>query len=156
MPPKSAHAAKREARRAKVADLLLAGASHRRIAQALDCDRRTVAADVDALLAQWAEDQKPEERERWRNLELAKLAEIEPGVLREAKRGSLGAVDREIRLMERRAKLLGLDAPTRQELTGKDGKPLLPETWSDLARSAHQVGSAGDPPARAGGSDMVG
>ena len=29
--------------------------------------------------------------------------------------------DRILRIMERRAKLLGLDAPTRTEVTGKDG-----------------------------------
>lgn len=34
------------------------------------------------------------------------------------------AVDRILRIMERRAKLLGLDAPTKTELTGKDGGPV--------------------------------
>lgn len=34
------------------------------------------------------------------------------------------AIDRVAKLMERRAKLLGLDLPTRTELTGKDGGPV--------------------------------
>lgn len=33
-------------------------------------------------------------------------------------------IDRVLKIMERRAKMLGIDAPTRSELTGKDGKPI--------------------------------
>lgn len=125
MPPSSARKAQREARRAKVAELLLAGVSGNRIAQMLGTtSRKTIRADIDALLARWAEDQKPEDRDRWRAHELAKLAEMEPAILREAKKGSVAFVDRELRLMERRAKLLGLDAPARQEVTGAEGAPL--------------------------------
>lgn len=34
------------------------------------------------------------------------------------------AIDRVLRIMERRSKLLGLDAPERKELLGKDGGPI--------------------------------
>lgn len=112
MPPKAAHRAKTAARRAQVAELLLSGASNRKIAAALKCSPKTINADVNLLIAQWADDQKPEDRHRWRNLELAKLQDIELAVLRDAKKGNFGAVDRALRVMERRAKLLGLDATT--------------------------------------------
>jgi hypothetical protein len=38
-----------------------------------------------------------------------------------AMKGDVARVDRCLRIMERRAKLLGLDAPSKQEHTGKDG-----------------------------------
>lgn len=44
---------------------------------------------------------------------------------------TLSAIDRALRIMERRAKLLGLDAPARTELTGAEGGPLkLYSTWT--------------------------
>ena len=41
-------------------------------------------------------------------------------VYQKALKGDLGAVDRAVRLMERQARLHGLDAPTRTELAGPD------------------------------------
>lgn len=38
--------------------------------------------------------------------------------------GQQKAVDRVLKIMERRAKMLGLDAPAKTELTGKDGQPM--------------------------------
>ena len=55
--------------------------------------------------------------------------EADPGVL-------FGAVDRLLKLSERRAKLEGIDAPTRTELTGKDGKPLSLEMVDQMLMEA--------------------
>jgi hypothetical protein len=41
-----------------------------------------------------------------------------------ATKGDTGAIDRILRIMERRAKLWGLDTPVRNEHTGKDGGPI--------------------------------
>ena len=41
-----------------------------------------------------------------------------------ARRGEVAAVDRVLKISERRAKLLGIEAPVRIETTGKDGKPI--------------------------------
>ena len=38
--------------------------------------------------------------------------------------GHLLSIDRALRLMERRASMLGLDAPKRQEISGPDGSPI--------------------------------
>jgi hypothetical protein len=46
-------------------------------------------------------------------------------------KGNQGAIDRALRVMERRAKLLGLDAPTRQEVTGAEGGALRIEYVND-------------------------
>jgi len=40
-----------------------------------------------------------------------------------------GAVDRVLKIMRRRADLLGLDAPQRQEITGSEGGPLVVVNW---------------------------
>lgn len=48
-----------------------------------------------------------------RLLELGRLDALYMEVFRQARSGVLGAVDRCLRIMERRAKLLGLDAPTQ-------------------------------------------
>jgi Ni,Fe-hydrogenase III large subunit len=60
-----------------------------------------------------------------RTLELERLDSMLLPLMAQAKKGNQGAVDRVLRIMERRAKLLGLDAPTKQEVTGKDGGPLV-------------------------------
>ncbi|MFJ4413005.1 hypothetical protein [Streptomyces sp. NPDC088925] len=46
--------------------------------------------------------------------------------------GELPAIDRALRVMERRARLLGLDAPERREITGAEGGPVHVE-HADLA-----------------------
>ncbi|MFJ8677232.1 hypothetical protein [Streptomyces sp. NPDC093589] len=55
----------------------------------------------------------------------------------------LKAVDTILKLMDRRAKLLGLDAPVRTELSGPDGGavPIGPVTAAELHRL---IGAAGD------------
>ena len=59
-----------------------------------------------------------------RTLELERLDKLWFAMYRQATQGNQGAVDRCIRIMERRAKLLGLDAPTKTELSTKDDKPI--------------------------------
>jgi hypothetical protein len=44
----------------------------------------------------------------------------------------LKATATKLRIMDRRAKYLGLDAPSKQEVTGQDGAPLLPADQSKL------------------------
>jgi hypothetical protein len=59
-----------------------------------------------------------------RDLEVARLDAMLLPLWRRVQSGDEKAVDRVLRIMERRARLLGLDAPRRQELSGPDGKPL--------------------------------
>lgn len=64
-----------------------------------------------------------------RRLEGERLDKLQNSLWQEAISGNHGAVDRVLRVMERRAKLLGLDAPEKRELTGKDGEPLHPKGY---------------------------
>lgn len=47
----------------------------------------------------------------------------------------LAAIDRAVRIMDRRARLLGLDAPTRKEISGPDGKPIQTEDVTTGAKT---------------------
>lgn len=58
-----------------------------------------------------------EPAEELRKIELARLDSLHQAIWPTALRGDLGAIDRELRISERRAKLLGLDAPARQDVT---------------------------------------
>lgn len=65
-----------------------------------------------------------------RKMELERLNDLLLGVWDQARTGHLGSVDRVIRIMERRAKLVGLD-----QMEGVN----LNVSWSDLVRKAEDV-----------------
>jgi hypothetical protein len=65
-----------------------------------------------------------EPAEELRELELTRLDAMLLSLWRRVQAGEERAIDRALRIMERRARLLGLDAPTRGELSGPDAKPL--------------------------------
>lgn len=74
-----------------------------------------------------------EPAEEVRKLELERLDALLIKMYSDATRGNQGAVDRVLRIMERRARLLGLDAPVKQDVTS-DGKALRIEvTYADAA-----------------------
>lgn len=51
-----------------------------------------------------------------RTLEVERLDDLLRALYPQARKGNHGAIDRVLRIMERRAKLLGLDAPVRSEV----------------------------------------
>ena len=70
-----------------------------------------------------------------RQLELARLDRMELALWPRALKGDVQAIDRILRICELRARLLGLNAPTRAQLTGADGGPLQVErvvTWDNV------------------------
>jgi hypothetical protein len=54
--------------------------------------------------------------EVWRGLELARLDRLQVAVWDDAMDGNVRAVDTALRIIDRRCKLLGLDAPQRHEV----------------------------------------
>jgi len=69
-----------------------------------------------------------------RKLELERLDVMLFGIWTQVRQGNQGAIDRALKIAERRAKILGLDAPTKAELTGKDGGPIEHSVDDDAAR----------------------
>ena len=145
----------------KALDLRKRGHTYTEIAGKLECARSTACRYVLSEL-EYLADQCREEAGQVRDLELARLDELylkawtalesasallatsvapdehgrdrltdEKQYMR-ASRALSDAEGRCLNIMERRAKLLGLDAPAKQELTGKDGGPLRIVTAEDL------------------------
>lgn len=110
-------------RRLDALALRQAGASYRQIGERLGVSECQAWRDVDRALAALAKLTETE-AEKLRALEMARLDAMLLPVLQQAKQGHLGAIDRVLRIMERRAKLLGLDKPVRAEVTGPEGRPI--------------------------------
>jgi hypothetical protein len=79
--------------------------AHQLVAAAMEDAKAQVAESVDVIKAE----------------EISRLDGMLRGLWPNARKGGLGAVDRVLKIMERRAKLLGLDAPVRIAATNKDG-----------------------------------
>jgi len=65
-----------------------------------------------------------QDAEEVRRLEIQRLDAMLLGLWPKARAGHEGAVDRVLKISQRRAELLGLDAPKRQEMSGPGGNPL--------------------------------
>jgi hypothetical protein len=83
-------------------------------------------ADARAQISAGADDLRAEE--------ISRLDGMLAGLWPDARRGSQGAVDRVLKIMERRARLLGLDAPMRLAHAGDpDGPPVKAELVHTLS-----------------------
>lgn len=116
--PRGEDAARRE-RAAKALDLRIAGASYRQIARQLDISLAAAYDDVQEELGR-LDSLNGEKAERLRDIEARRLdtwtLALAPGIKTGDPRSILAAV----RIMERRARLFGLDAPTK--IVGPDGE----------------------------------
>jgi DNA-binding CsgD family transcriptional regulator len=65
-----------------------------------------------------------DEAEELRRLEIERLDALQEGLWPKAAQGSVPAVQTVLKLMERRARLLGLDAPQKLAVGGPDGGPI--------------------------------
>jgi Arc/MetJ family transcription regulator len=116
-------------RQRRALELRSAGATYEQIAQALGYAgtagaRHAVKLALKATLREPAEEVRQMALDR---LDVA-LRAIWPRIVA----GDDAAIASLIRLEKRRAELLGLDAPTRTELTGKDGRPIQVEARPPL------------------------
>jgi hypothetical protein len=111
-----------EQRRQQVAYLVAAHWTYRHIAAHLRVSLNTVALDVKAVRQAWR-DRSAADYATFLDEEVAKLDLLERGLLPEALHGgpnggvNLQAIDRVLAIRDRRARMLGLDAPSRVEVT---------------------------------------
>jgi hypothetical protein len=114
--PKSEQARLTEAR-AIAFELRKQGQSYRQIGAALKVSVTTayeyIMAELMALREQTAEDVTSV-----REMELQRCDEMMAGLWKFAVKGDVASVATVLRVMERRSRLLGLDAPTKQEVLG--------------------------------------
>jgi hypothetical protein len=118
--PESARAIER---RQKALELRIAGARYRQIGQQLGVSHVQAFRDIEAALDELAT-QQTEQAGRLRQIELERLEKATLGLWPKIRTGDDKAVRAMVAVMDRRARLLGLDAPTRTEHTGKDGQPI--------------------------------
>jgi len=122
--------------RASALELRRAGASLREIANAIGVSHVQAKRYLDAAMKD-LQDAQNDSAEATRAVELDRLDRLHMALWPRAiggkdKAPDYHAIDRLVRIADRRAKLLGLDAPVRTELTGRDGAPLL--SFEDLKR----------------------
>lgn len=110
-----------EIRRAKVSQGLLSGKTYQQIARELEVTPATVSADVRKVM-QRIEDRQYRSIREWRTLENWRLETMlvalwplavpldEHGKPKNGAKLDLAAMDRILKIMDRRAKMLGLDA----------------------------------------------
>src|SRR5699024_8410222 len=106
----------RAERKKNAVELRLAGASYRDIGNALGCSTVTAMNDCKEALAEIPMQQADE----MRTVELSRLDLLQRAVWGKAIKGDLQAVDRALKIIDRRAKLLGLDAPQQVQITAND------------------------------------
>lgn len=142
-----------EKRRRKATDLRVRGKSIPEIARALGCSVGTVHSDLDAVLVR-TQDAADSLIRRERAASLARIDRATDALWPRIEKGDDVAIDRLVRLERQRGKLLGTEAPVRQELSGPDGAPIpidartaLLERLAGLAdRGAAGGGEGEDPP----------
>ena len=100
-------------------ELRKAGISYARIAEALGFNSPQAAwKAVNCALKKTVQ----EPADELRTLEVERLDAAAAAIYPSVKQGQYGAIDRWIKIMERRAKLLGLDAPTKTDVTSGGDK----------------------------------
>lgn len=104
----------------KAVALRAAGHTYREIGKALNIDHSWART----LCVQWLGEVKYEGVEQLRDQEGARLDKLQQAVWRQAINGDLRAVQTVLRVMERRARLFGLDAPVRIEVSDQIDRQL--------------------------------
>lgn len=123
----------------KVAQLRLAGMTNQqRIASILGCSQATVSADFAELDSMWLAS-AVQDIAVAKGIELERIERLISELWLKALAGNLSAVDRIIKLMERKSRLLNLDAPITTNLVGAEAKRLAAEFGLDAAEIMEEV-----------------
>ena len=109
-------------RRKKALEFRKAGMTYEQIAGQLGVTTGAAHKSVMTALKEIREKQN-EAAEDVLAIELERLDTMLIGILPAARKGNQGAIDRVLRIMDRRAKYLGLDAPAKQDITSS-GEPI--------------------------------
>lgn len=132
-----------ELRRVEAAKLRAKGWSLYEIAKKLDVDPSTVWEYIRDYYK--ALNHEGEEAARTaRELDLDRLDRAIKGIEQAIDMGDPQAINALVRVLDRRAKLLGIDAPARSEVTGRDGAPLVEEATPQRIRDVMRARFGGN------------
>jgi hypothetical protein len=120
---KGAAQAQAAERRRQAFELRKAGASYEEIGRLLGVKKQSAHAMVHKTLA-GLRAQTEEIAEDVRSLELHRLDALLKGLWPKASQGAPLAVEKALKVMERRAKMTGIDLPDKFAATNPDGSPL--------------------------------
>jgi len=135
---RKAKSAAMEERRKTVAANLVAGLNYRDIAGALGVSVGTVASDVKMIMGRWRADQVREVNEVVQ-LDLRRLDNALNAIWDNVHKGDDTAIGTMLRILERRAKLLGLDKP----LTVNFGEMSNADLIEFITRTIGSIGAGG-------------
>ena len=127
-------------RRKRALDLRLAGLSFRAIAKAEGVSHATIISDIKEALA----DIPRSSAEELRQVESARLDQLQRAIWGDALKGDLGAVDKAVKIIDRRARLLGLDAPQQVQVSSDVDLDATAEKILKAAELAFNAGSLPD------------
>lgn len=125
-------------RRSESVRLRREGATLDYIAAELHCSRTAVIKHLRTALADLAESTHTEAAE-WRAMELERLDALHRAIWERALSGDLPTIDRVLRIMERRARMLALDGPHKVATTTPDGNEPSPTACVILPPTASSV-----------------
>jgi len=117
-------------RRIKALEFRKAGASYRAIGSQLGVSEAQAHKDVMRALASLAK-QELSSASEYRTMELERLDMAALAVVQRVKQGDLGAIDRWLRIIEARRKLLGIDAPIQFQEVPPESLPDLSDADFD-------------------------
>jgi DNA-binding CsgD family transcriptional regulator len=136
-------------------ELRRAGKTYRAIGAALGITEPGAHACVKRALARGAAELREAAAEAI-ELDLERLDALLAGFWDRAEAGDEDAADRVLKILERRAKLLGLDAAARTELTGADGGPIAVSADADARLLERLTRLAAGPSGSDGGGEPGG
>lgn len=136
--PDPKHEAEIEIRRNKAIQLRVEGWSYREIADELKVSVSTAFGDVESVVERNKQEAN-ENSEKARRIALHRIDVAVRGLMPKVKDGDARAAEVMAKLEERRAKLIGLDAPEKRELTGADGGPLAVATPEAAAAAVREL-----------------
>jgi hypothetical protein len=159
MTKRTSPVADREQRRVRVAELLLSGNSYREIGREICVSTATVQRDVALVLGRWREECLETIDDHVRQ-DLKRIDLALQGIANDVKAGTLPAIDRWIRLLDHRAKLLGLYEPARVQADVRvnyldqvrDESAVIAEYEEVVQDAARRIINTGQGPAGAGNS----
>lgn len=132
----------------KCLELRLAGGTLDSIGRVVGLDKSNVSRRIKRALASIPKSEAAE----LRKLEDERLDVMLTSIWRQVREGHLGAVDRALRVSERRARLHGLDAPQRVDLSSKPVD--IDGVARDIMAAMQAPGEAeGDEPPEGGGHE---
>lgn len=123
------------ARRARAVELRKAGKSYREIAAEIGCTVKNAHRHVQKALASTVRNTQ-ESVDEHRELELERIDKIIASLMPLVEStGDPAVADKVLKAADLRAKLLGLYAPAKAEVTGKNGAPIA-VSWASIVAAA--------------------